>query len=312
MAIVFREMVRHVKGHNMAGMHQSNERALKVSAWLTGTYLVIELALGILSGSVVVISDAFHTSSAVGGVLLALVAGRIALRRADRYRTFGSIRAEIMGALFNGIFLLGMAILVFYMGLLRLLEPVKVDSTLMIVAAVGGLVTEFISLGLLYRGQKESLNMRGAYWHVVQTFVGSLLIIVAAVVIFFTGFLQIDPILGIGFGAVLVWASVGIIRESTRVLMETVPSDVDITRVREELQRIEGVKDVHHIHAWALTSGKNLFSAHIRIDEAADHEGVLDEAREAIRTRFGFYFSTLQVETSCSAEGAEDIDFADE
>lgn len=296
----------------MSAMYRGNERALRVSAWLTGIYLVFELVLGILSGSVAVISDAFHTFSAVGGVLLALAAGRIAMRPADRYRTFGSIRAEIVGALLNGIFLLGMAILVFYVGILRLLNPVPVDSTLMIVAAIGGLVTEFISLGLLYRRQKESLNVRGAYWHVLQTFVGSLLIIIAAVVIFFTGFLPIDPILGMGFGVVLVWASVGITRDSTLILMETVPSDVNVTRVRAELQRIEGVRDVHHIHAWALTSGKNLFSAHIRIDDTANHEDVLAKAREAMRTRFGFYFSTLQVETSCAAEGAEEIDFADE
>ncbi|MFQ5920001.1 MAG: cation diffusion facilitator family transporter [Thermoplasmata archaeon] len=154
--------------------------------------------------------------------------------------------------------------------------------------------------------------MRGAYWHVVQTFVGSLLVVVAVVVISFTGFLQIDPILGMGFGAVLVWASVGIIRESTRILMDTVPSDVDVAKVQEALRGIPGVKDVHHVHAWALTSGRNLFSAHILIDENAEHEGVLDEARAIIRTRFGFYFSTLQVEKADAyEEGAEDIDFAD-
>ncbi len=155
--------------------------------------------------------------------------------------------------------------------------------------------------------------MRGAYWHVVQTFVGSILIIVAAVVITFTGFLPIDPILGIGFGAVLVWASVGIIRESTRILMDTVPTGVDVVRVQEALRSIQGVKDVHHVHAWALTSGKNLFSAHLLIDNTANHERVLDEARKAIRQRFGFYFSTLQVEKSeAHEEGAEAIDFADD
>ncbi|MEE9174045.1 MAG: cation diffusion facilitator family transporter [Thermoplasmata archaeon] len=297
----------------MAAMYRSNVRALKIGAWLTGVYFVIELGLAVISGSIAVLSDAFHTFSAVGGVVLALLAGRIAMRPANRYRTFGSFRAEILGALFNGVFLLGMAGLVFYMGILRLLNPTPVDSTFMIFAAIGGLVTESISLAFLYRGQKENLNMRGAYWHVVQTFVGSILIIVAAVVITFTGFLPIDPILGIGFGAVLVWASVGIIRESTGILMDAVPSDVDILDVQEALQGIPGVTDVHHIHAWALTSGRNLFSAHIHIDETADNEAVLERAREAVRTQFGFYFSTLQVEKSCTyEEGAEEIDFADD
>ncbi|MFQ5552798.1 MAG: cation diffusion facilitator family transporter [Thermoplasmata archaeon] len=300
-------------GHDMAAMYRSNERALKLGAWLTGIYFVIELGLAVISGSVAVLSDAFHTFSAVGGVVLALVAGRIAARPADRYRTFGSFRAEILGAMFNGVFLLAMAGLVFYVGILRLLNPTPVESTFMIFAAIGGIVTESISLAYLYRGQKENLNVRGAYWHVVQTFVGSILIIVAAVVISFTGFLQIDPILGIGFGGVLVWASVGIIREATGILMDTVPTDVDVVKVQKVLRHIEGVKDVHHVHAWALTSGKNLFSAHLLIEDAADHERVLDEARTAIRTRFGFYFSTMQVEKSnAHEEGAEEIDFADD
>ncbi|MFQ5908249.1 MAG: cation diffusion facilitator family transporter [Thermoplasmata archaeon] len=297
----------------MAAMYRSNERALKIGAWLTGVYFIIELGLAVISGSIAVLSDAFHTFSAVGGVVLALIAGRIAARPADQYRTFGSFRAEILGALFNGVFLLGMAGLVFYMGILRLLNPMPVESTFMIFAAIGGLVTESISLAFLYRGQKENLNVRGAYWHVVQTFVGSILIIVAAVVIAFSGFLQIDPILGIGFGVVLVWASVGIIRESTGLLMDAVPSDVDVLEVRETLDGIPGVTDVHHIHAWALTSGRNLFSAHIRIDETANNEAVLDQARKAVREQFGFYFSTLQVEKSCSyEEGAEEIDITGE
>ncbi|MFQ5920002.1 MAG: cation diffusion facilitator family transporter, partial [Thermoplasmata archaeon] len=128
-------------GHDMAAMYQSNERALKIGAWLTGVFFIIELGLAVISGSIAVLSDAFHTFSAVGGVVLALIAGRIAARPADRYRTFGSFRAEILGALFNGVFLLGMAGLVFYMGTLRLLNPMPVDLTFMIYAAIGGLIT---------------------------------------------------------------------------------------------------------------------------------------------------------------------------
>ena len=150
---------------------------IAVRAWLTGIYFFIELGLGIYSGSVAVISDAFHTFSAVGGVLVAM---RIAARPADRYRTYGSIRAEIIGALANGLFLFVMAALVFYIGVKRLLEPVAVDSGLMIAAAAGGLITEVISLKLLFSGQKDNLNMKGAFWHVMQTFVGSLIIILAS------------------------------------------------------------------------------------------------------------------------------------
>lgn len=298
-------------GHDMRAMFKNNERALKISAALTGVYFIIEMGLGIISGSISVISDAFHTFSAVGGVLLALIAGRIAAKPADRYSTFGSIRAEMIGALFNGLFLLLMAVFVIYMGIMRFFNPVELDYGLMLWAAAGGLLTEIISLRFLTKGSKGNLNMRGAFWHVMQTFVGSLIIIIAAIVIHLTGFVQIDPILGTAFGLVLIWAGWGITRDALNVLMETVPASLDVEAVSSGLRGIDGVEHIHHIHAWSLTSGKNLFSAHVQIDDVADPERVLSEATTLLSDAFGFYFSTVQVERSCEQSGrAADIDFA--
>lgn len=298
-------------GHDMAAMYQNNERVLKISAVLTGVYFIIEMGLGVVSGSISVISDAFHTFSAVGGVLLALIAGRIAARPADKYRTYGSIRAEMIGALVNGLFLLLMAIFVIYMGIMRLMNPVEIDYTLMIIAAIGGLITEVISLRLLTSASKGNLNMRGAFWHVMQTFIGSLIIIVAAVVIHFTGFLAIDPILGTGFGLVLIWAGWTITRDALRVLMETVPVDIDVEAIEAALNAIPGVENVHHVHAWSLSSGKNLFSAHLLVADTAKTDDVLQKGNDILSSDFGFYFSTLQVERACGQAGkARDIDFA--
>lgn len=283
-------------GHDMSAMLGANERALKISAVLTGLYFFVELGLGIASGSIAVLSDAFHTFSAVGGVLLALVAGRIAAKPADRHKTFGSFRAELIGALLNGLFLLMMAVFVIYMGVRRLLDPVELEYGLMLAAAGGGLITEVISLYVLTRGSKDNLNMRGAFWHVMQTFVGSLIIIVAAVVVYFTGFTLIDPILGTAFGFVLIWAGWGITRDTLNLLMETVPSDVDLEKVEAALEGLPGVKDLHHVHAWSLTSGRNLFSAHISITEDADSIDITRAAEAVLTTTFDFYFTTLQVE----------------
>jgi cobalt-zinc-cadmium efflux system protein len=298
-------------GHDHTAMLAANERALKISLWLTGIYFFVELGLGLASGSVAVLADAMHTFSAVGGVLLALIAARIAARPADRYRTFGSIRAEIIGALLNGLFLFLMAFVVIGLGIRRLLNPGELETSLMLLAAVGGIITELISLRVLYAGQKDNLNMRGAYWHVVQTFVGSLLIIVVAVVVTFTDFIAIDPILGIAFGFVLLWAARGITRDSIRILMETVPSDVDLPEVIGSLVEIPGVRDAHHVHAWALTSGRNLFSAHLLVAEDVDPQAVLHSAQTLVREGHGFYFSTIQVETECDEpDPAAAIDFA--
>ncbi len=296
-------------GHEMPKLNKENSRALAISGWLTGIYFVIELAIGIYTGSIAVISDAFHTFSAVGGVVLAFVAARIAIRPADKSRTFGSRRAEIVGALLNGGFLLVMALVVLVMGAIRLNSPLDLPTTPMLWAAAGGLFTEFIALYLLYGKSKDDLNMKGAFWHVMQTFIGSVLIIIAALVIKFTGFLLIDPILGMAFGLVLLYASWGIMKEAIYILMEGSPKDIDIDEVTSDLKKLEQVVDVHHIHAWTLTSGKNVFSAHLLVKEEQDNQQLLEKAHDLLKSKFGFYFATIQIESKYTNEDhAKDLD----
>lgn len=296
-------------GHGPPSVTAGNARALKISGLLTGVYFVIELWIGFSTGSVSVISDAFHTFSAVGGVLVALVAGYYAERPATDRASFGLIRAEIVGALFNGLFLLVMAAFVLWMGAMRLRAPMEVETGPMLWAAAGGLVTEVIALRLLYARQKGNLNMKGAFWHVMQTFVGSILIIVAALVIRFTGFLAIDPILGMAFGLVLVWASWGIIRGALRILLQSVPDDLDLAAVKAAVEQISGVAEAHHLHAWALTSGKNVVSMHVLVEDGTDDQAVQRRAFTLLRDDFDVYFSTVQVETAClEREEAREID----
>ena len=296
--------------HSGHGMPTGDARALKITGWLTGIYFIVELAIGYWSGSVAVISDAFHTFSAVGGVLIALVAGYYSSRPASQYATFGLIRSEIVGALFNGLFLLLMALYVFWMGYQRLQAPIEVPTEPMLWAAAGGLVTEIIALWLLFGKQKDNLNMKGAIWHVVQTFVGSLIIIVAALVIKFTGFYQIDPILGMLFGVVLFWASWGIIQEAMNILLQTVPEDFDLAKMVATIEKYDSVRDVHHSHVWVLTTGKNIVSMHVLVSDTADKNEVLKEIHSLLKKDFSVYFSTIQIETECPEEQeSSDIDF---
>jgi cobalt-zinc-cadmium efflux system protein len=282
---------------------------MAISAWLTGIYFFIEMGIGLWTGSIAVISDAFHTFSAVGGVLVAITAARLARRPADEARSFGWYRAEIVGALVNGGFLLGMALVVIAMGAMRLTDPIDLPTGPMLWAAAGGLLTEFISLGLIWKQSRTDLNVRGALWHIIQTFVGSILIIVTALVIRFTGFLLIDPILGIAFGFVLIWASWGILRDAAHLLMEGTPAEVSLAEVAEALETLDGVSDAHHVHAWALTSGRYVFSGHLRITDGVDSQAVLKTAYGMLKEKYGFFFATLQVETACLDEsGAEAID----
>ena len=283
-----------------------DRRALRISGLLTGVYFVVELAIGLWSGSVAVTSDAFHTFSAVGGVLIALVAQRLSERPASWEHTFGWGRAEIIGALFNGLFLVVMAVYVFWMGAMRLSDPMELPTTVMLWAAAGGIVTELISFRLLYRRQKGNLNLQGAFWHILQTFVGSLIIVASAVVIRFTGFLAIDPLLGMAFGLVLFWASWSILRSSLRILLQSTPEGFDLTGAIGALRSIEGVTQVHHVHAWSLTSGRNLMSGHLCVRSiAADGARVLREASDRLKQHFGVYFSTLQIAEECRSGEAD-------
>lgn len=298
--------------HSHAGHMPTSGNALVISAWLTGIYFVIELAVGLWTGSIAVLSDAFHTLSAVGGVLVAIVAQRIARRPADARRSFGWYRAEIIGALVNGGFLLGMALLVIWMGLMRLGNPIHLPTGPMLWVAFGGLVTEVISLALMWKSSRDDLNARGALWHIIQTFVGSLLIIVTALVIEFTGFLAIDPILGAAFGVVLLWASVGVIREAVHILMEGTPEDTDLASVIDDLRGLDGVTDIHHVHAWTLTSGKHAFSAHLRHNEPVEAAQILETAYNRLTETHGFHMVTLQLETKCLDERhASELDIVD-
>ena len=283
--------------------------ALKITSWLTGIYFVIELGVGIWTGSVAVISDAMHTFSAVGGIVLAIAAARIARRPATLTRTFGLQRAEIIGALLNGFFLLGMAVLVIVMGAMRLSDPKDLATTPMLFAAAGGLVIEVISLRLLYRAAQGNLNIRGAYWHIIQTFIGSLIIIVSAVVILLTDFLEIDPLLGMAFGLVLIFASYKIIKEAVLVLLETTPQGVDLESIRREFAGLEGVEDVHHTHAWMITSGANVFSTHVKVRDFSRAQEILHAGQAVLDETGQFHFATMQLETELTeSPDADDID----
>jgi len=259
-------MSDHGHGHHAP----TSKRGLKIAAWVTGFYFIFEMGVGLYTGSVMVIVDAAHTFSAVGGVVLALFAMKIARRPATYQQTFGGQRAEIIGALLNGMALLVMALVALTMGAIRLNAPIELPTTPMFVVAAVGMLTEIWLIALMFKDQKADINTRGAFWHVMQTFLGSFGIIAAALVIHFTGFLLIDPILGMAFGVMVLLASWGILRDSIHILMENPPSDIDLEAVIDYLTALPGVDHVHHPHAWTLTSGKPLFSAHLRLEDDLD------------------------------------------
>jgi cobalt-zinc-cadmium efflux system protein len=268
----------------------------------TVAVLVIEVVGAVWSGSLALLADAGHMAADAAGVTMALVAVTLAGRAPTARRTFGWQRAEILAAVANAVLLLGLALYILVEGVRRLLVPPTVDSTPMLIVAAIGLVANTASLVLLHRAQAESLNLRGAYLEVLGDLFGSVAVLVAAVVIAVTGWVPVDALASLLVGALILPRAWVLLRDAVDVLLEATPKGVDLDHVRHHICHVAGVLDVHDLHAWTITSGLPVLSAHVVVDEATiagGHTGrVLDQLRMCLASHFDVEHSTFQIESA--------------
>jgi len=279
---------------NAAGARWS--RLLLVFA-ITSTILVVEVVGGIVSGSLALLADAGHMFTDVAGISLTLVAIWLAARPATSERTFGHYRVEILAAVINAVLLFGVAGFVLYEAWRRWTSPPEVTGGLMLVVAVVGLVGNALSLQLLREAQAQSLNMRGAYLEVLGDLLASVAVVLAAVVIAATGFERADPIASAVIGLLILPRTWRLLREAADVLLEATPKGIDLEEVRRHILETRGVLDVHDLHAWTITSGMNVVSAHVVIGESARPPEVLDLLCTCLSGDFDIEHSTFQLET---------------
>ena len=272
---------------NMAG-------ALMVSVAI----LVAELAAGIASNSLALLADAAHVFADVSGIALALVAVRLAARPRSDARTFGLYRLEIVAAAANALLLLGIAAFVFYEGLRRLIAPPEVEAGLVTLVAAGAIVANLISVRLLSAGGRESLTVRGAYLEVLGDLFGSVAVLVAGVVVLLTGWYQADALASLVVAILIVPRTVALLRDSLDVLLEATPRGVDLDHVRAHILDAPGVRDVHDLHAWTITSGMNVVSAHVVLTPDAQPGDVLDFLATCLADDYDVNHSTFQLETA--------------
>ncbi|OII70047.1 MULTISPECIES: cation diffusion facilitator family transporter [unclassified Streptomyces] len=273
---------------------------LRIALSITLSVMVVEIIGGVLANSLALIADAAHMATDAVGLAMALVAIHIANRPPTPNRTFGYARAEILAALANCLLLLGAGGYVLYEAVQRFVTPAETKGGLAILFAVVGLVANVVSLSLLMRGQKESLNVRGAYLEVLADALGSVTVIVAAGVILLTGWQAADPIASLVIGLMIVPRTVKLLRETLDVLLEAAPKGVDMTEVRSHLLALPGVRDVHDLHAWTITSGMPVLSAHVVVDapalEGPGHEKMLHDLQECLVGHFDVEHCTFQLE----------------
>ena len=293
-----------VRGIRDAG----HRRLLATALSLTTVVMVVQIVGAILTGSLALLADAAHMFTDAAALVVALIATAIAARPADDRRTFGYQRAEVLGALVNGVVLIALSVWVAVEAVQRLLRPEapEVQGGLMLVVAVGGLVANAVSMWLLSRAQKRNINVRGAYLEVLGDLVGSAAVIVAAVVIVTTGWAQADAVASLFIAILIVPRAIGLLREVMAVLTESAPVGVQVAEIRRHLREADGVVDVHDVHVWQLTRGAPVFSAHVVVEDAAMADGraarILASLQGCLTDHFDVDHSTFQLEPAGHVE----------
>jgi cobalt-zinc-cadmium efflux system protein len=286
----------------------ANQRSLKIALGLTTTFLLVELVGGVVTQSLALISDAAHMFTDVAALAIALVAIHIAKRPADGRRTFGYHRFEILAAAFNAMLLFGVAVYIVYEAYLRLKAPPEIHSTGMLIIAIVGLAVNLLSMQVLRSGQDASLNVKGAYLEVWADMIGSVGVILGAIILKVTGWTWVDSAVAVLIGLWVVPRTWTLLKSSVNLLLEGVPEDVNIDDVKETLLSVPGVRSLHDLHVWSVTSGKTTLTVHLVTQAEMDSEReVLPVVRKSVAERFGIHHITVQ----CELEPCRQADEAD-
>ncbi|MCB1015140.1 MAG: cation transporter [Acidimicrobiales bacterium] len=269
--------------------------------------MVVEVVAGFVANSLALLSDAGHMLTDVVGMAMALAAIQLASRGSQRrHQTFGLYRLEILAALANAVLLFGVAGYVVYEAVGRIGDPPEVEVGLLLVVAVLGLAANLVAFFLLREGAQESLNVEGAYLEVLSDTVASVGVIVGGVVLQLTGFEWIDAVVGVAIGLWILPRAWSLGARAVRILVQAAPPGLDLDALEGDLCGLGGVVEVHDLHAWTLTSDMEVVSAHLVVTPETDHHGVLDQARDLLRSQHGIDHATLQVEPD-THEGCAEI-----
>lgn len=282
--------------HNHADITSAPVSRLWASLGLTGGFMLAEVVGGILTGSLALISDAMHMLTDTAALAIALVAIHVGRRPSDLLRTYGYARFEILAAAFNALLLLGVAFYILYEAWKRLSEPQEIQSGGMLVIAVIGLVVNLASMRLLTSHKDESLNLKGAYLEVWSDMLGSVAVIVGAVVIWLTGWQWVDSLLAVGIGFMVFPRTWVLLKECVNILLEGVPPGLRLADVHATIAAVPGVASVHDLHLWAITQSQPSLTAHAVLADGADAETVRRAIEDRLRVTFDLHHTTLQME----------------
>jgi len=273
-----------------------NLQPLAIALLITTSVMVLEIIVGVLSHSLALLADAGHMATDAAALGMTLAASWIARQPATRTKTYGFYRTEILAAFLNGLTLWLVVVWIVYEAVRRFMHPPTILAPMMLVTAVIGLLANLACSWVLKPSQAQSLNQRSAYLHVLADAVGSLSVIGAAAVIWLTGWNTADPIASLLVCLIILWSSWNLISQSVNILLEGIPAHIDIVKVMRAMQEVAGVRRVHDVHIWTITSGMEAMSGHVVVDDLASSQAVLDRLNAVLSERFGLSHTTLQPE----------------
>lgn len=284
--------------------HSSNMRRVMIALVLTGSFMVVEVVGGILSQSLALLADAGHMLTDTMALALAAVAFHVSKRPADGRLTYGYQRFQILAAFVNGLSLLAIVGWILFEAFSRFLSPRDVLGETMLVVAAAGLVVNIISFAVLHGGDQENMNIRGAALHVAGDLLGSVAAIVAAVVIIYTGWMAIDPILSVAVAALILKSAWALVKRSTHVLLEGAPEWLDVGAMQDDLvAKVSAVESIHHVHVWGMTPQDLMLTMHVRIHgEAANPTDIIRQVKTVVQMEYGIGHSTIEIETNDCAD----------
>ncbi|MDH3612327.1 MAG: cation diffusion facilitator family transporter [Gammaproteobacteria bacterium] len=282
----------------------SNMRRVTIALVLTGTFMIVEVVGGILSGSLALLADAGHMLTDTMALALAAVAFRVSKRPGDQKLTYGYQRFQILAAFVNGLSLLFIVGWILYEAVSRFLSPQDVLGKTMLIVAAAGLVVNIIAFTVLHRGDRENLNIRGAALHVAGDLLGSVAAIVAAVVIIFTGWMAIDPILSVAVAILILKSAWTLVKRSAHVLLEGAPEWLNVAAMQENIvSQIPEVGSVHHVHIWGLTPQELMMTMHVRVNcELENPTTLIRQIKALMKDDYGIGHSTIELETDDCAD----------
>lgn len=286
---------QHGHDHSHAVVTEGNAKKLTIALALTTTFLIVEVIAGLITQSLALLSDAAHMFTDAAALAIALVAIQISKRPADNKRTFGYQRFEILAALFNALMLFVVAIYILYEAYIRFSKPPEIQSVGMLVVATIGLVINLISMKILMSSATNSLNVKGAYLEVLSDALGSVGVIIGAIIIYFTNWYWIDTLIAVLIGFWVLPRTWVLLKQSINILLEGVPEEVDIEKLRADLLSLNGVESIHQLKVWAITSKNIHLTVHLFAPEA-DRTKLYQDAVEMLSHEHGIGEVTLQIE----------------